>query len=601
MGPGTRRNLSLGAALVLAGSVLTVAPVGAQDAEVPQGGTIVVGEWQRATQLNGYLTNALRDFEAIRPVTRPLAGVNDEGEFIPELLAEFPSVDNGGIVPDEGGDGFTMNLRLQEGLAWSDGTPHTLQDYKWNYDWAVATGLAGVACPYCAQLAPQVDPSLTGEALWAPENLRVDSFEVSEDGLEAAIHFSQPFAGWITMLTEIHLIAPHYWADVPTDEIATRATVGSDTLLDIPTNGPFKVAAHSSEGIDYVPNEHWAADTGPNLDQLRLRFFGTKDGMFTAFLNGEIDLTLNTTLADVAALQGVDPSIGRAIVDTGWQYEHLDFNHERTHLGFDDPEVRGALAQAINKQALLEVLFPGAGLEPACSNAPPAQWYAIALECDPYDPAAAAARLDAAGWVVDPELGLRTKDQDGDPETPADQLRVRMCTSSGNPVRLTTLGRIAQDWAAVGVPTDIQTEDPAVYFGSWSETTPETNCNIYRGTFDVALYTDQLSPDPYSDWFSKYHSTAVATDENPSGLNIPRVRNDEIDTAIAAIGASMTEEAIVEAASTLQELVRDLTVEAPLYYRPEPSGVGNHLGGFEKKNPSTATSLWDVENWYFID
>ena len=51
---------------------------------------------------------------------------------------------------------------------------------------------------------------------------------------------------------------------------------------------------------------------------------------------------------------------------------------------------------------------------------------------------------------IDPDLGVRAKD--GNP------MRIRMCTSSGNPVRLTTLGRLAQDWGAIGVGTDIQTE-----------------------------------------------------------------------------------------------------------------------------------------------
>ena len=110
MSPRTRRTLTLGAAAMLGATTLLAGPVSAQD--VPQGGTIIVGEWQTAEQLNPMLTNALKDFEAIRPAQRPLAGVNDAGEFVPELLAEFPSLENGGIVPDEDGAGFTMNLKL---------------------------------------------------------------------------------------------------------------------------------------------------------------------------------------------------------------------------------------------------------------------------------------------------------------------------------------------------------------------------------------------------------------------------------------------------------------------------------------------------------
>jgi peptide/nickel transport system substrate-binding protein len=592
MSQGTRRSLAFSAALVMAVSAAGVVPASAQDEEPPRGGTIVVGEWQRATQLNGYLTNALRDFEAIRPVLRPLAGVDDDGQFVPELLAEFPTVENGGMVLDEDGDGFTLHLRLQEGLAWSDGTPLTLHDFKWNYDWAVATDSAGVGCAYCTQMAPLIDPSLTGEERWAPENQYVESIEVSDDGLTAEVRFATNFARWITMLTEIHLIAPHYWQDVPTEEIALRAVPGSESLLEIPWSGPFVVAAASADGIDYVPNPHWAADTGPYLDQLRLRFFGSKEGMFTAFLEGALDLTLNTTLADVPILQSVDPSIGRALVDTGWQYEHLDLNTERVEKGLDDPDVRRALHMGLDKQRLLEVLFPGAGLTPACSIAPPATWYHIELECPAYDPDGAAALLDEAGWVFDPEFGTRVKD--GNP------MRLRMCTSSGNPLRLTTLGRVAQDWQAIDVATDIQTESPDVYFGSWEETTSETGCNIYRGTFDVALYTDQLSPDPASDLFSKFHSTQPATDTFPGGVNVTRLAHPEMDAALAELDSSITSEAVLEAAAKVQRIVNEIHNEIPLYYRPEPTGISNRLGGFEKKNPSTATSLWDVENWYVI-
>jgi hypothetical protein len=51
----------------------------------------------------------------------------------------------------------------------------------------------------------------------------------------------------------------------------------------------------------------------------------------------------------------------------------------------------------------------------------------------------------------------------------------------------------------------------------------------------------------------------------------------------------------------IQLYIEEQTTEAPLYYRPEPTGISNHLGGHEGYNPSTATSLWDVEHWFFIE
>jgi peptide/nickel transport system substrate-binding protein len=557
--------------------------------EVPQGGTIVVGEWQTATQLNTFMSNSLKDQEPAWIISRPLVIIDDQGQYIPEFLTEVPSVENGGLVADEDGDGFTLNLKMKEGLLWSDGTPFTLHDFKALYDWAVEVNKDGsVGCVYCLSFVPTIDPSLEGEALFAPENQYVESITVSEDGLSAEIKFRTNFSAWMNALLFQPLIAPHYWAEVPIDELETRAVPGSPSLLEIPTNGPFVVAAASSDGIDFSPNPNWTADTGPNLDQVRLRFFGDKAGMFASFLNGEIDLTLNTSPGDLPALQVVDPSIGSVLTDQGWLYEHLDFNTERTDLGLDDPAVRQALRMAIDKQALLDVLFPGAGLVPACSITHPALYYAEALPCVAYDPKAAAAALDAAGWTMDPEQGARVKD--------GNVMRFKMCTSSGNPIRLTTLGRISQDFLAVGVPTDIQTSgqmfDPYLQAEG-------VECNIYRGTFDVTLYTSQVTGDPYGDYYAQYHSDRIPSDTLPGGGNISRLADPETDAILLDLSSQLDEEAVVDASFAIQERIDELANEIPLYYRFEPLGVSTRFGGF-KNNPSTATKLWDVYNWYVL-
>ena len=593
MSPGKRRLFALIATTTLATTALAV-PAAAQE-DVPQGGTLIVGEWQVAEQLNPLLTNALKDFEAIRPAQRPLAGVNDAGEFVPELLTEFPSVENGGIVPDEDGAGFTMNLKLQDGLKWSDGEPLTLEDYKQNYDWAVATGMAGVACPYCSQLVPLIDsdPALSPELRWAPENQRVDSFTVSEDGLSAEIHFAENFAGWITMLTEIHLIAPQYWMDVPTDELATRMVVGADTLLDIPTNGPFKYAASSADGIDYVPNEYWTADSGPNLEQLRLRFYpDNKPGMITAFLAGDLDLTLNTTLADVAALQVVDPSIGRS--------------HRRHGLAVRAPRLQ---LRACQPRPRRPGGPPGAGHGHRQADAARRPLPGRRAHAGLLDRAAGAVvrhrdRVRSVSIRPPPRrsstrpagrstrtTGERTKD--------GNVMRLHACTSSGNPVRLTTLGRIAQDLLAIGVAVDIETSSEI--FTTYDLSTAETAVqHLSRHVRPVPLHRP-AEPGPVQRLVRQVplqpgghgcQSRVVST----SRASLMRT----MDELIAKLQGSMTEEEIKAVAAEIQQYVNDITTEVALYYRPEPSGVSNHLGGFEKKNPSTATSLWDVENWYFI-
>jgi peptide/nickel transport system substrate-binding protein len=350
------------------------------------------------------------------------------------------------------------------------------------------------------------------------------------------------------------------------------------------------ITGSSSDGIDYAPNPEYNASDGPYLDGLRYQFYGSKDGMIAAFLAGELDLAFDMTQADYPAVAQVDPAIGRADIDPQWGYEHLDLNFMSTDVGLDDPLVRQAIAHAVDKERISSVLFPGAGVPTACSPAPPGIWYRVDdITCPEYDPEKAMALLDEAGWIDEGD----GRAKDGVP------LRMKMCTSSGNPTRLTTLGVVAQDLAAVGIPTDIQTEDAAsVYFADWADTTPETQCSIYRGTYDIALFAWVFTGDLYSDAFSIYHSSQIPSDANPNGYNNTRLVSPEMDAALDTIGVSVDPEEQFESAATYQQVVIDTVTEIPLYYRSETTGVSNRVGGYERYNPSTAGATWDTERWF---
>ena len=73
--------------------------------------------------------------------------------------------------------------------------------------------------------------------------------------------------------------------------------------------------------------------------------------------------------------------------------------------------------------------------------------------------------------------------------------------------------------------------------------------------------------------------------------------NSNDGSVVKELGTKVDPEGIKEAADAVHQVVNELANEVPLYYRPEPIGVSNRLGGYVG-NPSTATKLWDVENWY---
>ncbi|MET0771747.1 MAG: hypothetical protein ABWZ82_01575, partial [Candidatus Limnocylindrales bacterium] len=93
MTPAKRRAATLLASLTLATAAIG-APVAAQDPA--PGGTIVMGEWQAASQLHPLFTNAFGDTEALTPSWRGLYTINNEGEWVADLAgAEPPSIENG--------------------------------------------------------------------------------------------------------------------------------------------------------------------------------------------------------------------------------------------------------------------------------------------------------------------------------------------------------------------------------------------------------------------------------------------------------------------------------------------------------------------------
>jgi peptide/nickel transport system substrate-binding protein len=119
----------------------TYAPAAAQGTrEAPQaftptrrggGGKLRLLWWNAPTILNPHFATGGRDTEASRVVYEPLISVNPEGDFVPILAEEIPSLENGGRTPD----GTWTTWRLKQGVVWHDGTPFTADDvlFTWEY------------------------------------------------------------------------------------------------------------------------------------------------------------------------------------------------------------------------------------------------------------------------------------------------------------------------------------------------------------------------------------------------------------------------------------------------------------------------------------
>jgi len=544
-----------------------------EPAEGKAGGSVIIGDWQPVTNLNTYYDNAFTTTQVIAATLPGLWETSSDGHWKTDLAAKIPKFSDESIRQAADGS-FEVDLEIKPDLKWSDGETLDLNDLKYTWTWNMDPAQVGL---------------VSGTTGWED----ITAFDVDASGLKATVKFSKAYAGFYGLLSAV-ILPEHYFKTIPVAEAATKSMPVSPAIKDVPTSGPFMFDSASPTGIVLKKNPNYkggAFDQGAYLDEVKYTFFADVEGEKTAFLAGEVDAALDLLAADYDAIKGVDPAIGKALLEPAWQYEHLDMNQgDKGHPMLKDVKVRQALTQAIDKNDLFSALFPGYPLPdvPACSPAPPGTyWRDASITCQPFDVAAANSLLDEAGWKD--TNGDGTRDKDGE------EAVLDACTLAGRPVRQLTLEKVAGYYQAIGVKVNVKLSD--IMFDSWQDTTDESDCSIYRGTYDLSLFAWVLTFDLFGDYYYSYHTDQWPDAEPHDGGNTSRFSNPEMDAALDVLKDKITTTDQIAAVKTVQEIFVQQYAEIPLYYRNEARGVSTRLQNFFK-NPGTASDMWNIEDWW---
>jgi dipeptide transport system substrate-binding protein len=170
-----------------------------------------------------------------------------------------------------------------------------------------------------------------------------------------------------------------------TPEMLNQAPIGT---------GPFSFVDYQTDAvIRYARNQDYWVEGLPKVDNLVFAITPDASVRYQRLQAGECHIMPYPNPADVAAMQD-DPNIV-VLEQEGLNVGYLAYN---TRIPpFDNANVRRALNMAIDKQAIIDVVFQGSG-EIAKNPIPPTMWsYNDAIEDDPYDPEAAKAMLEAEG------------------------------------------------------------------------------------------------------------------------------------------------------------------------------------------------------------
>ncbi len=216
----------------------------------------------------------------------------------------------------------------------------------------------------------------------------IESIEKVDD-LTVAFHLTRPEAPFLANLAMdfASIVSKEY-----ADQLEADGNLAQFNELPIGT-GPFQFVNYQQDAtIRYTAfQNYWGG--APEIQSLIFSITIDAAVRTQKLLADECDIMPYPNPADVQMLMD-NPEIN-VVEQQGLNVGYLAFNTQMAP--FDNPDVRRAINMAINKQAILDAVFEGAG-QIAVNPIPPTMWsYNTAIEPYPYDPEAARALLADAG------------------------------------------------------------------------------------------------------------------------------------------------------------------------------------------------------------
>lgn len=534
----------------------------AEPAGEPQaGGTLIMAMWQQPVSLNHYYTTRTR--KEVRLCCEGLIGLNQDGEYVPVLAQEVPTVQNGGVSDDF----KTITYHLKPGVKWQDGEPLTSADVKFTYE-IVTNPVNAVAGTRGFE--------------------KVESVETPDD-LTVIVHLNEVYGAYPTLFPVI--LPKHKLEDLP------DLNMNQADFNEVPLGtGPFMVTEWvRDDHLTLVRNPYYREPGKPLLDEITFQSIPSPEAAIALLKSGDIDGVWGLLEAHIPDLQS-DPNIDLWIAPSQ-TIERLFLNLSKPqdpndpdvpHPVLGDPKVREAIELAIDKQVIVDTFLHG--LTDVATSEPSAGWaHNPNLKPSEFDPERARELLDEAGWTVNPDTGIREKD--------GVRAELEIQTTSGNKVREQVEVLIKEWLADVGIELTINNVPANVLFGNWAD-----GAARHRGTFDILMYAagpglTESAADPQSFLYNYYHSSRIPSEENGGvGWNYTRIQDDIIDNALDEAGSTVDFEKRKAAYYTFAERAQELRSHVYLYDRLQISALRDRVKGWEVNAFDTLT--WDAQNWW---
>jgi peptide/nickel transport system substrate-binding protein len=437
-------------------------------------------------------------------------------------------------------DGLVITFHLRKGVRWNDGKEFTADDVMFGFN----------------TITDKKTPTAYSE-----DFLQVKKAEVL-DKYTFRVTYEKPFAPALASWGDLVVLPKHLLEG----KDLTKVEFGRDPV----GMGPYKL-------VNWVPGQELILSSNrdyfegrPYIDQFVYRVIPDRATMFLELQTGGVDMM------DLTPIQYTKQTESeyfrnnfRKFRYPQFVYTYMGFNLK--HPFFQDKRVRQAIAYAIDKTEIIDVVLFGLGSSATGPYVPNTWPYNPNVRKYPYDPERARQLLKEAGWEDTDADGIL--DKDGRP------FRFTILTNMGNALRMNTATIIQWKLAKVGIKVDIKVLE-------WSTFVNEF---IDKRRFEAVILGWSISPDPdqYDIWYSK------KTKEKE--FNFVSYSNPEVDALLEKGRRTYDVEERKKAYFRIQEILAE---DLPYIFLYVPDATPIVHARFKGIKPSPIGITYNLPKWY---
>ncbi|HEX4104394.1 MAG TPA: ABC transporter substrate-binding protein [Candidatus Paceibacterota bacterium] len=421
----------------------------------------------------------------------------------------------------ESPDGRTWTVRLKDNLTWQDGQKLTSDDVI-----------------FTVQSIQNPDAQSPLYASWQG----VTASRVSE--LEVQFTLTSPYAFFSDNLQNLYILPKHLFADVPPGNWRL-----SEYSLKPIGSGPYEFTSYDQQSDGVITayhlqawNNYWNAK--PLISNLDLDFFANTDDLIKSFNDGTIDGMGGLTTDDLA---NIDHPYD--LFDWRTPTYYAVFFNESQNIALQDANVREALSEAVDRDALVSQVLNGEG-KPEYGPIPEdAPYFTPTVTTTSLDDASAT--LTADGWTFPVFSATSTATSTTTNAVPDGTFRAKTIAGTSVPlvVNLTvpdidflvqTADILQNTWEGIGVQVNVATDTPENIASN----------EIQNRNYESLLFGNVLGPssDLYAFWDSSqrfYPGLNLAIYSNPQVDRLVETAREELGDATRTAEFAAAEQDIV--------------------------------------------------------